>query len=181
MSEIKWDEKFRDFLKRYYWDEILLLANEYPELRSIVVDFPDLEQFDADLAYELLEHPDDVIPYAEQALREIDIPIEKDLDEAHVQFIKVPNRVAIRELRSKHLLKFISIEGMIRKATEVRPKITNAAFMCMRCENTSFEPQGGPKFVEPTDCENESCGKKGPFKLLIDQSTFLDAQKLQVQ
>ncbi|NPE31075.1 minichromosome maintenance protein MCM [Methanococcoides sp. SA1] len=181
MSEIKWDEKFRDFLKRYYWDEILLLANEYPELRSIVVDFPDLEQFDADLAYELLEHPDDVIPYAEQALREIDIPIEKDLDDAHVQFINVPNRVAIRELRSKHLLKFISIEGMIRKATEVRPKITNAAFMCMRCENASFEPQDGPKFVEPTDCENESCGKKGPFKLLIDQSTFLDAQKLQVQ
>ncbi|NPE28081.1 minichromosome maintenance protein MCM [Methanococcoides sp. SA1] len=181
MSEIKWDEKFRDFLKRYYWDEILLLANEYPELRSIVVDFPDLEQFDADLAYELLEHPDDVIPYAEQALREIDIPIEKDLDDAHVQFINIPNRVPIRELRSKHLLKFISIEGMIRKATEVRPKITNAVFMCMRCENTSTEPQDGPKFSEPKYCENETCGKNGPFKLLIDQSSFLDAQKLQVQ
>ncbi|AKB84627.1 minichromosome maintenance protein MCM [Methanococcoides methylutens] len=181
MSEIKWDEKFRDFLKRYYWDDILLLANEYPEMRSIVVDFPDLEQFDSDLAHELLEHPDDVIPYAEQALREIDIPIEKDLDDAHVQFINIPNRIGIRDLRSKHLLKFISIEGMIRKATEVRPKVTNAAFMCMRCENTSYEPQDGPKFVEPNECENESCGKKGPFKLLIDQSTFVDAQKLQVQ
>ncbi|WP_440952542.1 minichromosome maintenance protein MCM [Methanococcoides sp. FTZ1] len=181
MSEIKWDEKFRDFLKRYYWDEILLLANEYPEMRSIVVDFPDLEQFDSDLAHELLEHPDDVIPYAEQALHEIDIPIEKDLDDAHVQFINIPNRIGIRDLRSKHLLKFISIEGMIRKATEVRPKITNAAFMCMRCENTSYEPQEGTKFVEPNECENESCGKKGPFKLLIDQSTFVDAQKLQVQ
>ncbi len=181
MSEGKWDGKFRDFLKRYYWEDILNLANEYPDVRSIEVDFSDLEQFDRELAQQLLDEPDQIIPSAENALREIDIPVEKVLEEAGIQFINIPNKVSIRDLRSKHLLKFISVEGMIRKATEVRPRVTTAAFECMRCEHINFILQSGPKFIEPAECEGEACGKRGPFKILMDRSSFVDAQKLQIQ
>jgi replicative DNA helicase Mcm len=181
MTEEKWENKFRDFLKRYCWHDILKLANEYPELRSIEVNFTDLEQFDRELSEELLQTPDEVIPSAEEALKQIELPVEKQLDDAHIQFTSIPNKVTIRDLRSNHLLKFIAVEGMVRKATEVRPKITNAAFYCMRCETVNYIPQSGPKFVEPGECEEESCGKRGPFKLLIDKSNFIDAQKLQVQ
>jgi replicative DNA helicase Mcm len=42
--------------------------------------------------------------------------------------------------------------------------------------------QVGYKYEEPfAGCENETCGKKGPFKLLVQESTFIDAQKLQIQ
>ncbi len=181
MADGKWDEKFKAFLKQYYWEDILHLGNEYPEQRSIVVDFSDLEIFDRELADELLEHPDEVIPSAENALQQIDLPIDKTLDDVHVQFIKIPNKIPIRDIRSKNLLKFIAIEGMVRKATEVRPKIIDAAFLCMRCENVTHRPQTENKFDEPKFCESETCGKSGPFKILIDQSTFLDSQKLQVQ
>jgi len=181
MTAGKWDNKFKTFFKRYYWDDILQLANEYPDQRSIAVDFADLENFDRELAKELLDHPDEVILSAEQALQLIDLPVERSLDDAHVRFFKIPNKIPVRDLRSKHLLKFIAIEGMIRKATEVRPKITNAAFSCMRCEHVTYMPQTSQKFVEPHECENETCGRKGPFKILIEQSTFIDAQKLQVQ
>ncbi|MGP8321481.1 MAG: minichromosome maintenance protein MCM [Methanosarcinaceae archaeon] len=181
MADGKWNEKFKAFLKKYYWEDILHLGNEYPDQRSISVDFSDLEIFDRELADELLEHPDEVIPSAEQALQQIDLPIDKTLDGVHVQFMKVPNKISIRELRSKHLLKFIAIEGMVRKATEVRPKITDAAFFCMRCEHITNILQEGQKFVEPKFCESETCGKSGPFKILINQSTFHDSQKLQVQ
>ena len=176
-----WDEKFKAFLKQYYWEDILHLGNEYPEQRSVVVNFSDLEVFDRELADKLLEHPDDVMPSAENALREIDLPIDVTLDNAHVQFTNIPNRIPIRDLRSKDLLKFISIEGMIRKVTEVRPRITDAAFLCMRCEHVINRPQIGAKFDEPKFCESETCGKSGPFKILIDLSTFIDSQKLQVQ
>ncbi|HML26110.1 MAG TPA: AAA family ATPase, partial [Methanomethylovorans sp.] len=181
MTEIKWEENFKVFLKQYYWDDILQLANEYPEQRSLTVDFSNLEIFDRELAAELLEQPSEVLPSADKALQEIDLPIDKTLDKAKVRFEKIPNKIPIRDLRSKHLMKFIAIEGMIRKATEVRPKIINAAFMCMRCENVTFVPQTEMKFVEPLECENDTCGKKGPFKILMEQSFFVDAQKLQIQ
>ncbi|WP_292465355.1 minichromosome maintenance protein MCM [Methanolobus sp.] len=181
MTEGKWDEKFRTFLKKYYWDSILQLANEYPDQRSIYVDFSDLEIFDRELADELLMQPDEVIPCADSALQNIDLPIEKSLDNAKVRFIRIPNKVPNRDLRSKHLLQLVAIEGMVRKATEVRPKIVDAAFKCMRCEHVTRIPQTELKFVEPLECENDTCGRKGPFKLDINESVFIDAQKLQIQ
>ncbi|WP_094227930.1 minichromosome maintenance protein MCM [Methanolobus psychrotolerans] len=181
MTEGKWDEKFIMFLKKYYWDSVLQLANNYPDQRSLEVDFSDLEVFDREIASELLFNPDEVLPSADNALQQIDLPVEKSLDDAKVRFIKIPNKIPNRDLRSKHLLQFVAIEGMIRKATEVRPKVLNAAFQCMRCEHVTMVPQNELKFVEPVECENETCGRKGPFKILINQSVFIDAQKLQVQ
>jgi len=184
MTEIesKWDEKLKRFFKDYYWNEILQLANEYPDQRSLIVDFTDIEKFDRELSKEVLEHPGELIDAAEAALREIDLPVEKSFEEAHVRIIKIPNRITIRELRSKHLSRFVAIEGMIRKATEVRPRITKAAFQCLRCGHLTIVEQNSFKFEEPfAGCENETCGKKGPFKILIEDSTFIDAQKLQIQ
>ncbi|MDD3043142.1 MAG: LAGLIDADG family homing endonuclease [Methanosarcinaceae archaeon] len=181
-AESKWNEKLKKFFKDYYWNEILQLANEYPDQRSLTVDFSDIEKFDRGLSKEFLDKPGELVPAAEAALREIDLPVEKEFDNAHVRLIKVPNRVPVRDLRSKHLTKFISIEGMIRKATEVRPRITKAAFECLRCGHVTFVEQNSFKFEEPfAGCENETCGKKGPFKILIEESSFVDAQKLQIQ
>jgi replicative DNA helicase Mcm len=181
-TESKWDEKLKRFFKDYYWNEILQLANEYPDQRSLGVDFTDIEKFDRELSKEFLDHPEELIKAAEAALREIDLPVEKSLEEAHVRVIKIPNRISIRELRSKHLSRFIAIEGMIRKATEVRPRITKAAFQCLRCQHLTVVDQNSFKFEEPfAGCENDTCGKKGPFKVIIEDSTFIDAQKLQIQ
>ncbi|AKB45035.1 minichromosome maintenance protein MCM [Methanosarcina vacuolata] len=181
-TESKWDEKLKRFFKDYYWNEILQLANEYPDQRSLSVDFTDIEKFDRELSKEFLDHPEELIKAAEVALKEIDLPVEKSLEEAHVRVIRIPNRIPIRELRSKHLARFIAIEGMIRKATEVRPRITKAAFECLRCGYITFVDQNSFRFEEPfAGCEGESCGKKGPFKIRIEESTFIDAQKLQIQ
>jgi replicative DNA helicase Mcm len=181
-TESKWDEKLKRFFKDYYWNEILQLANEYPDQRSLSVDFTDIEKFDRELSKDFLEHPGELIKAAEAALKEIDLPVEKILDQAHVRIIRVPNRIPVRELRSKHLSRLIAIEGMIRKATEVRPRITKAAFQCLRCGHLTIVEQNSFKFEEPfAGCENETCGKKGPFKVVIEDSTFIDAQKLQIQ
>ncbi|MDY0387637.1 MAG: minichromosome maintenance protein MCM [Methanolobus sp.] len=181
MTEGKWDEKFVVFLKKYYWDSVLQLANNYPDKRSLEVEFSVLELFDREIASELLSNPDEVMPSADNALQQIDLPVEKNLIDAKVRFVRIPNKIPNRDLRSKHLLQFVAIEGMIRKATEVRPKVLNAAFQCMRCEHVTMVPQTEIKFIEPIDCENETCGRKGPFKILINQSVFIDAQKLQIQ
>ncbi len=175
---------WEDFFKRYYWDDLLELANHYPEKRSLFVQFPDLEQFDRELADELLEHPETVLKHANEALIGIELPADvEEFKNTHIRIIKLPEqaRIQIRELRSANINKFIAIAGLIRKATEVRPKIVNAAFKCQRCEHVTFVPQGEGKFVEPYECENDVCGRKGPFKIVHEDSEFVDAQKLRVQ
>lgn len=175
---------WEDFFKRYYWDNLLDLANHYPEKRSLFIQFPDLEQFDRELADELLEHPETVLKHANEALIGIELPADvEEFKNTHVRVIKLPEqaRIQIRELRSANINKFIAISGLIRKATEVRPKIVNAAFKCQRCEHVTFVPQGEGKFVEPYECENDVCGRKGPFKIVHEDSEFVDAQKLRVQ
>ncbi len=172
---------WEDFFKRYYWANIIELAGNYPEKRSHVVDFSDLERFDSELARELLEHPDSVLKHSNEALRSIDLPVDVDFAGSHVRIVNLPERIQIRELRSANINKFIAVSGLIRKATEVRPKIVNAAFKCQRCEHVTMMPQGEGKFVEPFECENDVCGRKGPFKLVHEESEFIDAQKLRVQ
>ena len=169
-------------MKSYYWDEILHLAYEYPDIQSLQIRFPIIERFDMDLSKELLNNPVKVIEELETALKEIDLPIEKTFEKVFIRIIDIPSKVRIGELRSKHLSKLISVEGMIRKATEVRPRITKAAFQCLRCEHITVVEQTGYKYEEPfAGCENDTCGKRGPFKILIEESTFVDAQKLQIQ
>jgi replicative DNA helicase Mcm len=172
---------WEDFFKRYYWENILELANEYPEKRSLFIQFPDLERFDMELAHELLEHPDPVLKHANEALNAIDLPADVIFTNTHVRIIKPPERIQIRELRSANINRFIAVSGLIRKATEVRPKIIIAAFKCQRCGHVTLVPQAEGKFIEPFECENEDCGRKGPFKLIHEESEFIDAQKLRVQ
>jgi replicative DNA helicase Mcm len=174
--------KLTKFFKSYYWNEILHLAYEYPDIQSLQIQYPIIERFDRNLSKELLNNSIEVIKELETALKEIDLPIEKTFEKVFIRIIDIPTKVRIGELRSKHLSKLISVEGMIRKATEVRPRITKAAFQCLRCEHITAVEQAGYKYEEPfAGCENDTCGKRGPFKILIEESTFVDAQKLQIQ
>ncbi len=177
------DPKYTKFLKEYCWNEILQLANEYPDTRSLYIRYSLIDLFDNNLAEEVLIHPSQLIENFTTALKEIDLPIDKSFDDVYVRITDIPTKVRIGDLRSKHLGKFISLDGMIRKATEVRPRITRAAFQCMRCGHITYVEQiNRSRFEEPfAGCEEETCGKKGPFKVLIDESTFVDAQKLQIQ
>jgi replicative DNA helicase Mcm len=173
---------WEDFFKLYYKDAILELANDYPDKRSLIIQFSDIEKSDPDLARELLEHPDSVLKHANDALMEYDLPIaDVTFTNTYVRAIKLPERIQIRELRSSNINKFIAVSGLIRKATEVRPKITNAAFKCQRCGEVTFMPQKEGKFIEPFECQNDDCGRKGPFKLIHEESEFIDAQKLRIQ
>ncbi len=172
---------WEDFFKRYYDDDIKELAGGFPEKRSLYIQFPDIDNYNSDLADELIEHPDSVLKHANEALAASSLPVDVDLTDTHVRIIKLPKRIQIRELRSADINKLIAVSGLIRKATEVRPKIITAAFKCQRCGHITSVPQAEGKFVEPFECESESCGRKGPFKLIHEESTFIDAQKLRIQ
>ncbi len=95
---------------------------------------------------------------------------------------ELPRHFKTRELRSDHIGKLLAIDGLVRTATEVRPKIVSAAFQCQRCGFTFFKEQTGNKFEDQNlKCMNQACDRGGPFKLMLAQSKFVDAQKIRVQ
>jgi replicative DNA helicase Mcm len=174
--------KWVEFLRSRYWDELLELADSYPDERSLKIRFSDIDKFDPDFAEELLENPEQILEAAHAALLELDLPMDVYMDRAHVRIIELPRHFKTRELRSDHIGKLLAIDGLVRTATEVRPKIISAAFQCQRCGFTFFKEQTSNKFEDQNlKCMNQACDRGGPFKLLLAQSKFVDAQKIRVQ
>jgi replicative DNA helicase Mcm len=180
----KWEGFFQG---TEYIQKVREVADLYPEMRSVKVVYADLDRFDADLAAYLLEHPDLCLLAGKQALKNL-MHQEMRRADINLRLIKLPrdSRVEIRDLRAKHVGKLISVEGLVRKATEVRPKITDALFQCLRCGHVIKEPQEGLYFKEPMECykEQDGCGRSAgstKFKLLTEDSRFVDTQKVEIQ
>ncbi|UCD93031.1 MAG: minichromosome maintenance protein MCM [Methanobacteriota archaeon] len=180
----KWEEFFDEY---QYIPKIIGIANSYPEKRSLYVEFQDLDRYDTDMAMHFLRSPTKSISTAEDAIKRL-IPLGQDDVSIHLRMRNLPKdaRVAVRDLRSKHLGKYISTEGLVRKATEVRPRLTEAIFQCVRCGTFIKEPQEERGMREPLECYEDQGGCKRAststkFKLVSEESVFLDTQKIEIQ
>lgn len=173
---------FGDFLEAVYKREIEILASNYPEKKSLEIDYKKLEAFDLNLAERLIENPNLIIEAATAALRKIDVGILEQTDqkfEPHIRFFNLPEeyRVDIRDIGSKHLTSLISAEGMIRQITERLQKMTDAHFVCRKCQNSYTIKQTTQQLTKPIMCD---C-KSREFDLDLEQSKFIDYQKLEIQ
>ena len=163
------------------------IADLYPDVRSIYVDFSEVEKFDPDIANYTLTNPTLSISSAELAIKRM---VSHALTNPFVHFriknLPRDSRIEIRKLRAKHLGTFVSVEGLVRKATEVRPRVTVAEFECARCSHRIVVEQEGMIFHEPLECSKEDggCGRgtgSTKFRLLTDPSEFVDTQKIEIQ
>ena len=173
-------DAFEELYRNYYRNEIGELAQQYPtERKSLYVDWQELYRFDPDLADDYRAHPEEFQEYAEEALRLYDLPVDVKLGQAHVRVRNLPDSTDIRAIRADHRGNLITVQGIVRKATDVRPKITQAAFECQRCGTLTRIPQQSGDFQEPHECQG--CERQGPFRINFDQSEFVDAQQIRVQ
>jgi len=180
----KWEEFFDEM---GYQSKIITVADRYPETRSLEVPFDEVNRFDTDMSIYLLRHPLNVLTAGEEAIRRLTPPGEENL-QVHLRIKGLPRdrRVRIRDLRAKHLGQYLAVEGLVRKSTEVRPRVVGALFECLRCGTILKEEQEGQLFREPLECypEQGGCGRSASatkFKLLTETSVYLDTQKLEVQ
>ncbi len=169
--------KFEDFFSSdKYKDKVFESLEKYPDERSIVVDYTDLEMFYADLADLLIEKPEEVIKAAQKAIHNID-PLRKNAD-LNIRFENLRNNIPLRYLRSKYIGKFIAVDGIIRKTDEIRPRIMNATFECRSCMRLHEIPQRTSLISEPAICQE--CGGRS-FRLLQEESEFMDTQTTKLQ
>ena len=163
------------------------IADLYPDVRSIYVDFAEVEKFDPDLANYTLVNPTKSMRSAEDAIeRMVSHALTKPFVHFRIKGLPRDSRIEIRKLRAKHLGTFVSVEGLVRKATEVRPRVTVAEFECQRCGHKMTVEQEGMLFHEPLECSKEDggCGRGAgstKFRLLTDPSKFVDTQKIEIQ
>lgn len=176
-------EKWERFFQEYCKDKIESAALLYPEKKSLVLDYWDIDKYDAELGEYLLEKPYTAIFTAEEALKRIDVAGEAPPLHFRVKNLPETRKIEIRDLRAIHLGKFISVSGLVKKVTEVRPKLQDAAFQCRRCGAIIKVPQEENVLTEPAECyaDQGGCGRKSSFKLLTDKSEFIDSQKIELQ
>ncbi|MFC1801670.1 minichromosome maintenance protein MCM [Nanoarchaeota archaeon] len=164
-------KKVQEFIEQHHYAEILETVRK--GLNHFVVDFSDLMKFDTDLAEEFLESPEDILAAAEMAIKEFDLP--KKVKKFHFRVRNLPEgqKILIRNIRSKHLRKFVWMNGVVRQKSDVRPEVTMAKFECPSCGNVIPVLQLENKYREPSRC---SCGRKGKFKELDKE--LIDCQGL---
>jgi len=179
-SVVSSKSKWKEFFTRYYKSQIQQLAVSDAKAKSLTIEFQDIVKFDVRLSEELLINPGKVLKDAEDALPLVDLPVKRKVA-AYVRVARIPRKTQVRDLRSDHINSMVSIEGTVRKITDVRPRIIVAAFECARCGNVVYLPQeGSGKFLEPSYCScNEE--KKGVFRLMFKESTFEDYQRIKIQ
>jgi replicative DNA helicase Mcm len=179
------DADWSRFLKNRYKKQLSELSREYPYRRSINVDYRELESFGKTgirMADELLENPGKVIEdvksavLAHQLVKTKEGKAPKDIN---IRFFNLPRKIAIRQIRADHINTFISVEGILRKTTEVRPRIVEAHFRCPGGHFT-VRDQGYGKFREPEGCATDGCTFK-KLELVPKRSRFTDSQKLRIQ
>lgn len=144
--------------------------------RSLEIDFDRILEYDMDLANYILDSPCDFFDVADEILEDI-----TDLPGTHLRVEDLSETIGIRNIRSSHVGKFIQIEGVLTRASDIKPEVTEAIFKCLRCGEENEVLQTENNFRKPTVCENPNCGKKGPFQLLVENSDFRDWQSLRIQ
>ncbi len=167
-------QKFRKFIEDYCYEE--LLNNVKTGKQYLLIDFSKLTKFDYKLAEQLLLEPKETITAAEDAIREFDIPGAKYPMRARIINLPKSQSVHIRHIRSRHLGLLVGTGGLIRQASDIRPKVILATFECPSCNAQILVEQVDSKFREPERCQ---CGRKGRFKL--SEKKMVDVQRLEIE
>ena len=146
-------EKFNGFLEKVYSKDLAKASNEG---KPLVIDFKKLDKFSPELSDILLKNPEKFFEIGYEALDQIELPNPVSIG------IKEVGATNIRDLRSRHIGKFISIEGTVRRASEIRPEIIETIWECPDCKERIGQLRKGSFMFRPFQCTK--CGNRQNLK-----------------
>ncbi len=146
-------EKFENFFREVYDDEVSSAVSSGE--RAVVVDFNEFSKFDNMVAETLLDHPEEGVDAAEEAVE--NLPMVESEMIVHFENLPSTEYIVIRNLRSRHIGKFIGVKGIIKRASEVRPELQSAIFECNNCGDRYEKEQDSAKITTPHKCD---CGSR---------------------
>ncbi len=175
---------FQEFFKKEkYRQRIAQLA--ITGKNSIVIDFEELYGFDQALAEQLLNRPEEYLQHAGKGayeqLRIEDSEYAEKIEKIIIRVVELLGKEQLRKLGSRQMAKLIMVDGIVVRATPVRPMVLQAAFKCKRCGTMNQVEQTGQFLKAPAICSAPDCGRDGPFEFTQEESTFIDSQDLRLQ
>ena len=158
-------EKFTEFLNEFYYSDMISAVSE--NRKSIAIDFVNVDRFDTELADYILENPSEAFNLAEEATKRIDLQADTKLK---IRFFNIPEskQIRIRNIRSEHIEKLISVDGIVKRASEVRPEVSEAIFTCPECGTllSIIQTEIFLKYpIECPQCENRKGFKQSGQKI----------------
>lgn len=170
----KIDKVLEDFIETHYLKEIGLARKDEEEYLKI--DYNKLCLGAYDFSIKLLEKPDESLRKLNQTIRNHRF-CEDSENPPIASITNVGEVLQVEEIKTRHINKFVQVEGRITTQSIARTKVLTAAFKCQRCDDITYMEQEMERFVEPFECQNDICGRKGPFKLLPEpESVTADGQ-----
>lgn len=174
-------EKIEEFIGRYK-EQLRALGEKYPDVKSLVLDFAELEGFDHELADRLRSSPDEVLNEFDEILNNLGILTVVENPKFHTRFTNLPKvkgyNVDVRNITAEYIGRMIAVEGTVTKITDVNPKVQNALFVCNRCDEKNWVVQDKMVLVEPHRCK--ACGKSD-LRFIAEESKWTDVQSLEIQ
>lgn len=157
--------QFAEFLREKYYKELALVVSQGE--KSLRVDFALLDQFNPELADAILENPDESLDIINESVEQIDFP-KKQL--VRIRFFNLPENtnIRIRNIRAEHIGKVLTLDGMVKRASEVRPEISEIVFECQECgQRINIIQDKKEKAIKyPIKCD---CGNRRNFKIVKEK------------
>ncbi|MBI3860058.1 MAG: ATP-binding protein [Thaumarchaeota archaeon] len=185
----KLSEMFEDFLKSVtdrsgeslYRGRISRLISF--EGKSLVVDFGDLLRYNGDLANRVLVDPDSSLTAFRTAAFETmrsenALYADRVKRELIVRIRGIPDQVPLRKVDTSYLDRLLAVAGMVVRTSELRPLMTEAAWVC-QSGHLTYQTQDEMALKRPPRCE--LCGELRNFELDRKKSRYIDFQVLRVQ
>ncbi|KAJ1905063.1 MCM DNA helicase complex subunit mcm6 [Coemansia sp. IMI 209127] len=102
-------------------------------------------------------------------------------DAIAVAVMGLPGIHKVRELRADKIGTLACIGGTVTRTSEVRPELISGMFRCTECSTLCGMVAQQFKYTEPTICDNPLCQNRSSWTLAVDQSRFVDWQRVRVQ
>lgn len=164
--------EFEEFFSEKYYSEVAKAVQEGE--KSVVVNFMKMDIFSPELSDYLRDEPESALNAAEEGVKGLDIISDEELN---IRFVNMPDEdfVLLKNLRSKHIGKFIPVNGMIKRASQVKPEVVSAIFECSQCGDRYEKEQDSSELKSPYKCD---CGSR---KFEVEEKKMTDTQNIVVE
>lgn len=197
---------FQDFLEEFPKDsdtkKYLPQAKELikPDRNTLIVDFADVEKHDDRLKNAIHEQIYRLHPFLSNAVKNfakdntalasstIDSSAEKASQqqispnkEFYIAFENVSQTSKLRELSTAKIGSLMSITAQVTRTHPVHPELVSGTFICLDCQTVIKNVLQQFKYTQPTSCKNPQCSNRQRFSLDLNNSKFVDFQKVRIQ
>lgn len=101
--------------------------------------------------------------------------------EFYIAFENVSQTSKLRELSTAKIGSLMSITAQVTRTHPVHPELVSGTFVCLDCQTVVKNVLQQFKYTQPASCKNPQCANRQRFSLDLNDSKFVDFQKVRIQ